>query len=180
MQRGNPDVARQFALHFDGIKTKVGDLDFEVSDASIATSTGIPNTGERWFQSMILNASFSKEFLKPDYQTYNLSKGVPRSHLVEDFDKMLKIIQGYFMCEGRINMLYQYHISLLLHFTGKYIMNIPFYLLRSMGKMSDRVQAKSKATYTSVFHFGLIRMLVMGELKKRNIPWEKIIISSHM
>jgi len=40
MQRGNPDVARQFALHFDGIKTKVGNLDFEVSEASIATTLG--------------------------------------------------------------------------------------------------------------------------------------------
>jgi hypothetical protein len=158
----------------------VGDLEFEVYEASIAESTGISNTGERWFKSMILNATFSNEFLKPNYHIDNLSKGMPRSHLVEDFDKMLKIIQGYFMCEGRINMLYQYHISLLLHFTGKYTMNIPFYLLRSMGKMSDRVQAKSRVVETSVFHSGLIRMLVMEELKNRNIPWEKFIISSHM
>jgi hypothetical protein len=121
---------------------------------------------------MNLNNAFSKDFLKSDYQTYNLSKGVPRSHLVEYFDKMLKIIQIYFTCEGRFNMLYQYHISLLLHFTGKDEMNVPFYLLRSMGNMSDRVQDKSKAMDTSVFHSGLIRMLVMEELKKRNIPWE--------
>jgi hypothetical protein len=58
----------------------VGNLEFEVSEASIAVATEIPNTGERWFKSMILNASFSKEFLKPDYQKYNLSKGVPRIH----------------------------------------------------------------------------------------------------
>jgi hypothetical protein len=31
MQRGNPEVTRQFALHFDGNKTKVGDLESEVS-----------------------------------------------------------------------------------------------------------------------------------------------------
>jgi hypothetical protein len=180
MQRGHPEVARQFALHFDGIKTKVGNLEFEVSEASIATTTEIPNTGERWFKSMILNASFSKDFLKPDYQKDNLSKGVPRSHLVEGFDKMLKIIQRYFTCEGRFNMIYQYHIRLLLHFTGKDSMNIPFYLLRSMGKMSDRVQAKSKAVDTSVFHSGLIRMLVMEELKKMNISWEQFIVSANM
>jgi hypothetical protein len=95
MQRGHPKVARKFALHFDGIKTKVGDLEFEVSEASIAVSTWIPNTGERWFKSMILNAAFSKDFLKPNYQEDNFSKGVPRIHLVEDFNKMLKIIQIY-------------------------------------------------------------------------------------
>jgi hypothetical protein len=58
-------------------------------------------------------------------------------------------------------MLYQYHTRPLIHFTSKYGMNIPFYLLRSMGKMSDRVQAKSKAVDTSVFHSGLVRMLVI-------------------
>ena len=67
-------------------------------------------------------------------------------------------------------MIYQYHIRLLLHFIGKDSINIPFYLLRSMGKMFDRVQANSKVVDTSVFHSGLIRMLVMKELKKRNIP----------
>jgi len=38
-----------------------------------------------------------------------------------------------------------------------------------MGKIDDRVQAKSKAVDTSVFHSGLNRMLVMEELKKRNL-----------
>jgi hypothetical protein len=170
MQRGHPEVAIQFSLHFDGIKTKVGSLEFEVSKASIAVATRIPNIGDRWFKYMILNFSFSKEFLKLDYQTNNLSKGVSRSHPVEGFDKMLKIIQIYFTCEGRFNMLYQYHIRIFLHFTRKYAMDILFYLSRSMGKMSDRVQSKSKAVDTSVFQSGLIRMLVMEELKKRNIP----------
>jgi hypothetical protein len=118
---------------------------------------------------MILNAAFSNNFLKPNYQNDNLSKGGPRSHLVEGFDKMLKIIQRWFTCEGRLNMIYQYHIRLLLHFTGKDLMNIFFYLFRSMGKMVDRVHANSKARETSVFHSGLIRMLVMEELKKRNL-----------
>jgi hypothetical protein len=44
------------------------------------------------------------------------------SHLVEAFDKMLNIIQRYFTCEGIFKPL----ISLLLHFTGKDSMNIPF------------------------------------------------------
>jgi hypothetical protein len=33
MQRGHPEVARQFALNFDGTKTKIGTLDLEVSEA---------------------------------------------------------------------------------------------------------------------------------------------------
>jgi hypothetical protein len=73
---------------------------------------------------MTLNASFSREFLKPEHQEDNLSKGVPRNHMLEGFDKMLKIIQRYFTCEGRFNMIYQYHIRLLLHFTRKDVMNM--------------------------------------------------------
>jgi hypothetical protein len=93
---------------------------------------------------------------------------------------MLRIIQRYFTCEGRFNTLYRYHIRLLLHFTGKVEMIIPFYLLRSIGKMSDRVQSKSKAVDTIIFHFGLIRMLVLEEMRKRNISWEHFIVVSHM
>jgi hypothetical protein len=38
--------------------------------------------------------------------------------------------------------------------------------------VADRVKDKSKAGYTSVFHSGMIKMLVMEELKKKNIDWE--------
>jgi len=77
-------------------------------------------------------------------------------------------------------MIYQYHIRLLFHFIGKYLMNIPFYLFRSIGKMVDRVQAKSKVVHTSSFHSGLIKMLVMEELNKKNIDWEQFIASAHL
>jgi hypothetical protein len=179
MQRGHPEVTRQFSLHFDGLKTKVGDLEFEVTEASISAATGIPITGEKWFKAMALNAAYAKDFLKPEHQAGNLSKGVPRNHLIEQFDKILRIIQRYFTCEGRFNTLYQYHIRLLLHFTGKIEMNIPYYLLRSIGKMSDRIQSKSKAVDTSIFHSGLIRMLVSEELGKKDISWEHFVIASH-
>jgi len=65
MQRGHPEVSKQFALNFSGTKTKVGVLEFEVSEKSIYVATKIPDCGEKWFKSMSLNSSFSKEFLKP-------------------------------------------------------------------------------------------------------------------
>jgi hypothetical protein len=58
-------------------------------------------------------------------------------------------------------MVYQYHIRLLLHFREKEAMNLPSYLFRSIGKMSNRVKAKSKKVDTIVFHSGHIKMLVM-------------------
>jgi hypothetical protein len=180
MQRGHPEVAKDFSLDFDGTKSKVGTLELEVYEETIIATIEIPNVGERWFKSMNLNASFSKEFLKPECQGDNLSKGVPRSHLVEGFDNILRVIQRYFTSEGRFNMIYQYHIRILLQFTGKDRMNLPFYMFRSIGKMVDRVQAKSKVVDTSVFHSGFIKMLVMEDLKKRNMEWDQFIASAHL
>jgi hypothetical protein len=179
MQRGHPEVTRQFALHFDALKTKVGDLEFEVTEASISAATGIAITDEKSFKSMALNAAYAKDFLKPEHQAGNLSKGVPRNHLIEQFDKILRIIQRYFTCEGRLYTLYQYHIRLLLHFTSKIEINVPYYFLRSISKMSDRIQSKSKDVDTSIFHSGLIRMLLSEELGKKDISWEHFVISSH-
>jgi hypothetical protein len=75
--------------------------------------------------------------------------------------------------------LYQYHVRLLLHFTGKVEINIPYYLLKSIGKMSDRIQAKSKDVDSILFHYGLIRMLVSEELGKKEISWEHFVVTSH-
>jgi hypothetical protein len=44
--------------------------------------------------------------------------------------------------------------------------------------MYDRVQDTSKDVDTSVFHSGLIRMLVLEELRKMNYPWEQFIVSA--
>jgi hypothetical protein len=127
---------------------------------------------------MPLNFSFSKEFLKPECQGDNLSKGVPRSNILQGFDKLLKFIQRYFTCGGGFNMVYQYHIRILLHFTGKEAMNLPFYLFISIGNMVDTVQSKSEKVYTSFFHSGLIKILVMEELRKTNTNWETFLTSS--
>jgi CRISPR/Cas system-associated endonuclease Cas3-HD len=156
----------------------VGVLEFEVFEKSIFVAREMHDCGEKWFKSMSLNFSFSKGFLKLEYQGDNLSKGVPRSHMLEYFEKILRIIQRYFTCEGRFNMLYQYHIRLLLQFTGKESMNLPFHIFRSIGKMLDKVQAMSKQVDTSVFHSGLIKMLVLEELKKTNNNWEVFLVAS--
>jgi len=168
MQRGHPKVAKKCVLNLSQTKTKVGELEFAVSEKSIYIVTKIPDCGEKWFKCMSLNSCFSKEFLKYEYEGDNLSKGMPRSHMLEYFEKHLKGIHRYFMCEGRFNIVYQYHIRLILLFTGKESMNLPFYLFRSIGNMLDKVEDTSNKVDTNVFHTSLIKMLVLEELKKTN------------
>jgi hypothetical protein len=64
------------------MNTKVGDLEFEVFDTSISAATGIPITGESWFKYMALYVASAKDFLKPEYQDDNISKGVLINHLI--------------------------------------------------------------------------------------------------
>jgi hypothetical protein len=79
-------------LNFNGVKTKVGTLEFEVTEKSIYIATKIQVHGEIWFKAMSLKSKFYKDFLKPEYQEDNLSKGVPRNHMLEYFDKIIKVI----------------------------------------------------------------------------------------
>jgi hypothetical protein len=80
-------------LKFDGKKTKVGDLEFEVAEASISITIGIPIMGERCFKAMYLSSGYAKDIFKPEYQASDMSKSMPRSQLIEQFDRLLKIIQ---------------------------------------------------------------------------------------
>jgi hypothetical protein len=154
-------------------------LEFEVTESFISATTRIPLSGEKWFKAMALSSSYAKDILKPEYQANDLSKSMTRSQLIEQFDRLLKIIQRYFTCEGRFNTLYKSHIRLSLHFTSKVEMNFTYYLLRSIGKMSERIHDKSKDVDSSLFHSGLIRILVSEELGKKDISWENFVVTSH-
>jgi hypothetical protein len=93
---------------------------------------------------------------------------------------MLRVIQRYFTCEGRSYKVYQYHIRLLMHFTGEIPLNLPFYLYRSLGKMANKVQAKTDQLKSSLFHFSLVNLLVVEELRKMNRDWDSFLASANI
>jgi len=162
------EVAKEFTLNFDGVKTKIESLEFQVLEDTIAATTGIPMQGKKWFKGMALDSTYCNDYFKPEHQNEKLSAGVPRKYMLDHFDKLLRVIQRFFTCEGRFNMVYQYHLILLMHFTSKQALNLPFYLYRSLGEMSDKVQARSKRVEHSLFHSCLIKLLVLEERKKTN------------
>jgi hypothetical protein len=71
-----------------------------------------------------------------------------------------------------------YHIIILMHFTGKKALNLPYYLFRSLGKMVYKVQAKSKQVEPSLFYSSLIKLLVLEELKKKHREWSYFLSTS--
>jgi hypothetical protein len=58
------EVAKQFSLNFDGVKTKVGSLEIQVTEQTIASATGIPMQGERWFKGTPLDSSYCNDYFK--------------------------------------------------------------------------------------------------------------------
>jgi hypothetical protein len=61
------------------------------------------------------------------------------------------------------------------HFTGKYPLNLPYYLHRSLTKMSHQVQAKPDKVHNRIFHHGLIKLIVMEELQRREKAWDYLL-----
>ena len=65
IQGFNQQVTKDFALHFDGVKTKLGDLEFVVTPQTISAATRIPCTGMEWFKGMKFDLTHYSSFLKP-------------------------------------------------------------------------------------------------------------------
>jgi hypothetical protein len=92
---------------------------------------------------MPLDTSCYIDFLKPEYKNQKIGANIPSEYLLEPFEKILRIIQKYFTCEGILDKVYQYQIRLLMHFIGRSPLNLPFFLYRILGRMIDSVQAKA-------------------------------------
>jgi len=176
MQGYHKQMSMDFALNFDGIKTKVGPLEVAVNPDSISAATEIPRVGEKWFKVQRFKLANCDDFLVVEHKGADLSDGVPKSWLEKPYQQFLKIIQRFFTCEGRYDTVRQYHFRLLLHFTGREMLDIPFYLYRSLGKMSDKIQKLPQAAEKHLFHFGLMKLLVLEELRRLGRDWNTLLL----
>ena len=118
-------------------------------------------------------------FLKHEFKEVDIKNGVPRNFLIDSYAYFLVVIQKYFTCEGRFNLAFLYHFKLLMHFTGKEATNIPLFLFKSIGKMSNKVQAKPIASSPALFHSSLIKLLVLEEMSKTGKTWESFLTSNN-
>jgi hypothetical protein len=180
LQGYHQGVTEAFAKSFDGFKVQLGPILMQIDEASISTTTEIPGEGEKWFNTTSIKEIDFRSFLKKEHQNMNWQKEIPRSYLEEKWKILLKIIQVYITCEGRYGRTMLYHFILLLHFTGKKPLNMPYYLLKSLTKMASKVQAKPQKASNSLFHHGLIKLIVLEELSRRNKTWDYIFFGESL
>jgi len=146
-------------------------LDLQVSPEVIALVTEIPRGQEARFKNFRFNMEPCKVFLKSQFSETDLTKVVPKDYIKDIYTNLLFNIQCYFTCEGRYQKDYSYHFKLLFHFIGMISLDFPYFLFRSIAKMADKVQLKSQGCETSLFHHGLIKLIVLHELKRVKKDW---------
>jgi hypothetical protein len=150
-------------------------LEIQEYEATIASATGMPRTGKNWFKTTVTKNLEFRPYLKPEFQDIIWKKDIPSSHLEKKWKNLLKAIQLYITTEGRYDRVMLYHFKLMDHFTGKTPLNFPFYFHKSLTKMCNRVQAEPNNIQNTLFHFGLIKMIIVEELKKKERTWEHFV-----
>lgn len=176
--QSHPVLTRVFISKLQDNQVTLADVTFTISSAIIVAATGIHNVGERWFKAQNLNHQYYEPYLKP--QSRNQRKRFfPFNHLLDTYAPMMKINMKYFTCEGRFSRLCTYHIKLFMHFTRVRILDIPYYLFRSIEKMAYTVEGKRyEQQMNSLFHHSLIKIIVLHHLNQLNISWDTFIANN--
>ena len=105
-----------------------------------------------------------------------LQRVFPFRYLKDEYAPLMKLIMKYFSCEGKFSCLYAYHIRLLMHFSRVWMMNIPYFMCRNIEKVTTLVQHKTpQQQFNSIYHFALIKIVVVHQLGLQGITWEDFI-----
>ena len=163
----NPEVTRVFALSLVDFQAEVGDLRFRVDERSVAVATGLSLTGERWFKYKRMDITEWRQLLKKPGQEVSFCCGVARKYFKKEWRPVLDLIHRYLTYEGRLSSAYVYHLRMMSAFIG-FLLNLPYYLLQSLFKMSAAIKRGPKHVSHSLFHHGLVCMLIDKELSKSN------------
>jgi hypothetical protein len=168
-------TAEAFAKTFDGNKARVGSVEIKVDEAVIAAATGLPRTGQKWFKTTAPKNLDFRVYLKDGYKHKAWRKGMLVSYLAEEWQDLFKGIQLYITSEGRYDKLMMYHFKLMDHFTGKTPINLPYFLYHSLTKVCKRIRAQPLSIKSTLCHLGLIKLILLQELKQQGRSWEHFL-----
>src|ERR1700733_8544482 len=176
------EVTKAFARSFQDKngQVEVGDLTFTVSEGSIAKATSLPQTGERWFKNRAVQDQQWKQIFKnPGMNTSVFTKGIPVSHVKEEWKVLLLLVQKFFTCEGRFGALYVYHGKIMQQFQGEHDINLPYFLFQSLRKMCSMAQRNPRNIEAYLCHHSLVKLLIEEQLKEKQDTWEKFLVRNH-
>jgi len=168
-------ISLAFAQTYDGESVQFGDMKLTITEATIEEATGLPMFGEKYFKRVVVDRKICQNFLKPEHQDPDWTKGIPRSYVKEEYWKILIILQKFLTYEGRYVVTFIYHLNILSHFEGGPKINFPHFLWMSLKKMATWVRSVSKKPKTSLHHHGLIKILVVHALRTQGGSWKQLL-----
>ena len=116
-----------------------------------------------------------KDFLLPENETLEWGKGVHLEKFKLEWKEAIGIVKRYITCKGRFVVVFKYHIRFLQHLNQQSKMNFPFFLLKCLQKMSNRIKGHIHHTPESVFHHGLIKLIIFTFLQRKNRNWDHFL-----
>lgn len=161
-------VTESFAKSYDGCNIVVGSLKFIVDEGTITTAIGIPRSGETWFKTTLTKNLEFRSYLKEEFQGIVWKKSIPVAYLKEEWQILFKGIQLYITSEGRYDKLMLYNIKLLDHFLGKHSLNLPYFFHKNLTKICKKIKSMPLSIRNTMFHYVLIKLIIMQELKSRD------------
>jgi hypothetical protein len=167
----NPIMARQFALSFDACRAKFGDVQLEINEQFLSSTTSLPVTGQKWSKSCKVG-DVPWTLLFQSRMVNSCNRGLPAKMLKPRWHDLLMIIKQFITCEGRYGFIFLFHLRLLMVFMG-FKLSMPHYLHRSFFKMAKSY--KRNQADTSLFHLGLIKMIMVYELGLRRDCWDDFL-----
>ena len=105
-------------------------------------------------------------------------KGVHIQKLKPEWRELIKILQSYVTCEGRYAFVFKYHLRFLQHLNHESKMNLPLFFFKSMQNTSSRVKEHQDHTQQSIFHHGLIKLIISTTLQKKGNTWDYFLFWS--
>lgn len=116
----------------------------------------------------------------PGMDTSIFTKGIHVRVIKEEWTSLLLLVQIFFTCEGRFGVMYIYHARIMMHFMDDHAINLPYFLLASLRKMSATIQKHVGNIEPHLYHHGLIKILIEEQLKTKNDTWEKFLVRNHL
>ena len=151
-------------------------LKFKLTVELVAEATGVRNEGEMWFKKIPFTFN-AQRYLLPGI-TPDWSKGVLIQNFKDEWVEPIKVLQSYITCEGRYAYVFKYHFRFLQHLVGESRMSLPFFLFKSLQKMSSRLKEHHDHTTQSIFHHGLIKLIIRNALQREGKTWDYFLFWS--
>jgi hypothetical protein len=112
---------------------------------------------------------------KTKFESISGEKGYVNKWIKVELINPLIVITSLITCEGRYSTFKACHFRLLAHFLFNKPLNFPFYFLKILERMSSQVRKNVNNPHNSLFHHGLIKLLILVELEKQGKNWDAFI-----